>query len=378
LSAHERLGATSHHPRWAVAYKYPPTRKSTKIKNITVHVGRTGKLTPIAVLETVHLAGTEVSRASLHNEDEVARKDVRVGDTVLVEKAGEIIPQVVKVIKVKRTGNEKKFEMPKKCPVCGSEAKRFGDEVARKCINAQCPAQVKQRLEHWGHRNAMNIKGLGPKLLDKLVEQGKVHKISEIYTLSKKELAHIERMGQKSAQNLLEEIEESKDQGLARVLYGLGIDYVGQHIARVLTEHYNSIEDIMNASQQELERIEEIGGKIAESIVSFLKEEKNRKLIKDLQSHGVRMQEKEQQRAQFLEGKKFVFTGALDNYTRNEASEVIREFGGRVTSSVSGETDYVVVGNRPGSKLEEAKNQDTHILVEEEFYQMIENEELPE
>jgi len=378
LNAHKKLGHTTHHPRWAIAYKYPPTRKTTEIKSIEVSVGRTGKLTPIAVLEPIQLSGTTVSRASLHNEDEVERKDIRVGDIALVEKAGEIIPQVVKVIKEKRDGTERKFEMPHTCPVCGSAAKRFGDEVARRCINAQCPAQIKQRLEHWGDREAMNIKGLGPKLLDRLVENGIVKNIADIYNLTEDDLVNIERMAHKSARNLLDEIEESKDRGLSKVLYGLGITYVGDHVARIFADQYNSIDKLMNASQKELESIDEIGPKIAESVVSFFNDKKNRELINNLKKHGIIMETEKEEKSKFLEGKKFVFTGALESYTRADASEKVRQFGGRVTSSVSGETDYLIVGKNPGSKLEEAKREGTTILDKEEFLNMLDTEQLPE
>ncbi|MFW6196450.1 MAG: NAD-dependent DNA ligase LigA [Thermoplasmatota archaeon] len=379
LDDQDTLGATSKHPRWAIAYKYPAMRKTTEIKDIEVQVGRTGKLTPIAILEPVQLSGTTVERASLHNEDEIERKDVRVGDTALVEKAGEIIPQVVKVMKEKRDGSEEKFEFPHKCPVCGSEAKRFGDEVARRCVNAQCPAQVKQRLEHWGQRSAMDIDGLGPKLLSKLVDKEAVESIADLYKLGKIQLTSVERMAEKSTRNILDAIEESKDRGLDRVLYGLGIKYVGSHVASVLTQNYDSIDEIMNASKEELEQIDEIGPKIAESIVSFFDDEQNRKMIEELRNAGVRMEvEREEEVEQFLDGKKFVLTGALDNYTRDEATEEIQKYGGRVTSSVSGATDYLVVGENPGSKLDKAKEEGTTILEEDDFIEMLESKELPE
>ncbi|MGV9205118.1 MAG: NAD-dependent DNA ligase LigA [Promethearchaeia archaeon] len=376
LRAHGILGQTTHHPKWAIAYKYPPNRKTTKVKDISVHVGRTGKLTPIAILDPIELSGTTVSRASLHNEDEIQRKDIRVGDTVWVEKAGEIIPQVVKVIKEKRTGDEKKFKMPKECPICGSPAKQIGGEVARRCLNAQCPAQIKQRIEHWGDRNAMNIEGLGPKLIDKLVDKGLMKNIAEIYNLELAELVTIERMGKKSSNNLLEEIRESKDRGLSKVLYGLGIPFVGEHLSNVLTDHYDDIDKLMAASQTELEEIDEVGPKIAESVVNFFSDKKNQKLIKHLKDHGIQMISETKEKKKFLEGKKFVFTGRLENYTRAEATEKLRAFGGRVTSSVSGQTDYLIVGKRPGSKLNEAKNEDVTILEEEEFYSLLEKQTL--
>jgi DNA ligase (NAD+) len=376
LRAHGLLGHTTHHPKWAIAYKYPPNRKTTEVKNISVHVGRTGKLTPIAILDPIQLSGTTVSRASLHNEDEIQRKDIRIGDIVLVEKAGEIIPQVVKVIKEKREGDEEEFKMPTECPICGSPAKRIGEEVARRCLNAQCPAQVKQRVEHWGDRNAMNIEGLGPKLIDKLVKKGLIKNIADIYKLELKDLVDIERMGKKSSYNLLEEIQNSKEQGLDKVLYGLGIPFVGDHLSNVLTEHYDNIDKLMSASKAKLENIDEIGPKIADSVVNFFDDEENKELISHLKQHQVRMSVEKQEKKQFLRGKKFVLTGALERYTRDEASEKIRTFGGRVTSSVSGQTDYLVVGDNPGSKLTRAKEENIPILDEDQFYSILEKKEL--
>ncbi len=378
LEAHDILGYTTHHPRWAIAYKYPPTRKTTKIQDIEIMVGRTGKLTPVAILDPIQLSGTTVSRASLHNENEIQRKDIRVGDTVLVEKAGEIIPQVVKVIKEKRDGSERKFEMPTKCPICGSSAKKIGSDIIRRCVNAQCPAQVKQRIEHWGDREAMDIDGLGTMLVNKLVEEGLAKNVADLYELDLNELKKIERMGKKSSMNLLNNIKESKDRELPRVLYGIGIPYVGQHIARVLAENFKNIDNIINASKAKFEKIDEIGPQIAESVVSFFEEEKNKELINRLKDHGVRMSIEEEEREQFLEGKKFVFTGALEKYTRDEASEKVRQYGGRATSSVSSATDFLVVGKNPGSKLAEAKKEGTKILNEKEFLDMLETKKLPE
>lgn len=377
LADQEKLGATSKNPRWAIAYKYPAMRKTTKLKDIEIHVGRTGKLTPIAILEPIQLSGTTVSRASLHNEDEIERKDVRVGDTVLVEKAGEIIPQVVKVIKDKRDGSEKEYRFPTTCPVCGSDAKRIGDEVARRCVNAQCPAQIKQRLELWGSKGAMDIEGMGPKLLDKLVEKDVVKSVVDLYKLGKIQLTSVERMGDRSTRNLLEEIKESKDMGQARVLYGLGIKFVGSHVAHVLTDKYDSIDEIMEADQEELEEIDEVGPKIAESIVSFFEDEENRQMIEELKRHGVKMEVEREEVEQFLDGMKFVLTGSLDNFTRDEATAEIQKYGGRVTGSVSGATDYVLVGDNPGSKLKKAKEEGTTILEEVEFTEMLESKELP-
>jgi DNA ligase (NAD+) len=378
LEAHEILGSTTHHPRWAIAFKYPPNRKTTKVLNIEIMVGRTGKLTPVAVLEPIQLSGTEVSRASLHNEDEVEKKDIRIGDIVLVEKAGEIIPQIIKAMKEKRNGDEKKFEMPRICPVCRSVAKRFNGEVARRCINAQCPAQIKQRIEHWGDRNAMNINGLGPKLLNKLVEKGIVKNIADIYDLKISDLEKIERMGKKSSKNLLDEIEHSKHQGLERVLFGLGITFVGKHIANILTENFKTIDSLMKTSKEKLESIEGLGPKISQSIVSFFNEKNNIELIQRLKISGVKMEINETgYQNDFLNGKKFVFTGALDNYTRDEASEEVRKYGGRVTNNISGETDFLVIGKKPGSKLEDAKKEEKiKILNETQFIRILKEKKI--
>lgn len=378
LDAHDTLGHTTHHPRWAIAYKYPPTRKTTKIKKIEIMVGRTGKLTPVAILEPIQLSGTTVARASLHNEKEIKRKDIRIGDTALVEKAGEIIPQVVKVIKENRDGSEEKFEMPHQCPVCGSPAKKIGSDVIRTCVNAQCPAQIKQRIEHWGDRDAMDIDGLGTKLVNKLVDQGLTNNIADLYELELDELKNIERMGKKSSMNLLNSIKESKERGLARVLFGIGIPYVGQHMARVLAENFGSINSLMRASKNDLETIDEIGPQIADSVVSFFQEEKNKEIIQRLKQHEIKLKLEEEEHKQFLEGKKFVFTGALDTYTRDEASEQVRKYGGRATSSVSGVTDFLVKGDRPGSKLDKAKKENTTILNEQEFLEMLEKQKIPE
>jgi len=373
LDYHDVLGATSKHPRWAIAYKYPAMRKTSTIKDIEVQVGRTGKLTPIAILEPVQLSGTVVERASLHNEDELERKGVNVGDKVLVEKAGEIIPQIIKVTEKKSEGI---FQLPKKCPVCGSEAKRIGDEVARRCINAQCPAQVKQRIEHWAIRGAMDIEGLGPKVIEKLVENGIVESIPDLYRLQKWQIVQIERMAEKSAQNLLDQIEGSKDQGLARVLYGFGIRYVGSHMANVLADNYDSIDELMSEDRESLLNIGEIGPEIAESLNQFFSDQQNRNMIEDLKKLGVNMKSKKETAEQFLDGRRFVFTGALDNYTRSEASELVEEHGGRVTSSVSGMTDYLVRGENPGSKLDDAKEEGVEILDEQAFKKMMEEKEV--
>lgn len=378
LKVHEILGTTKHHPKWAMAYKYPPKRKTTKIKNIEIMVGRTGKLTPVAILEPIKFSGTQVSRASLHNEEEIRQKDIRIGDTVLVEKAGEIIPQVIKAIKKKRDGSENKFEMPQRCPICGSAAKMIGSKVIRRYMNSQCPAQIKQRIEHWGSRNAMNIEGLGPQLLNKLVDKGVVKNIADIYDLKVEELRKVERMGKKLSINLLEAINNSKERALWRLIFGLGIPFVGEYIAQILTEHYSNIEELMNVFPEELEKIDGIGPKIAKSVVNFFNEDKNSELIRQLSQHGINMIAEKEEFNNFLEGKKFVFTGALDKYIRDEASKEVRKYGRRVTSNVSRETDYLVVGKNPGSKFDKAKEENTIVLEEKDFLNMIINKKLPD
>ncbi|MBD3187759.1 NAD-dependent DNA ligase LigA [Candidatus Bathyarchaeota archaeon] len=379
ISFQEKLGSTTHHPRWAIAYKFPPKRKTTKVKDIEVMVGRTGVLTPVARLEPIHLSGTEVSRASLHNEEEVARRDVRIGDVVLVEKAGEIIPQVIKVMKEERDGSEQEFVMPRHCPACGSEAKQVGDEVARRCLNASCPAQVTRRLEHWGSRDALDIDGLGPKLLQKLVEREIVISIPDLYTLELDDLVHLERMGEKSSNNLLQEIEKSKTAGLKRVLIGLGIRYVGNYLSDVLANHYVSIEALVNTSKGELEEIDDVGEEIAESITMFISNSNNLDMIHRLQELGINMRANELHRdlSQYLEGNTFVFTGKLDNFTREEAAREVEQHGARVTSSISGNTDCLVVGQDPGSKFDNAKEEDIMIMDEATFIKMLEEETFP-
>ena len=374
LEDQEILGSTSKHPRWAIAYKYPAMRKTSTIKDIEVQVGRTGKLTPIAILEPIQLSGTTVERASLHNEDELERKEVNVGDKVLVEKAGEIIPQIVKVSEKNSRGV---FDLPEECPVCESPAKRIGDEVARRCMNAQCPAQVKQNIEHWASRNAMDIEGLGPKVIEKLVENGLVESVPDLYKIKKWQIIQLERMAEKSAQNLLDQIEESKGRDLDRVIYGLGIRYVGNHMAEVLADHFSSMDKLMKAKDDTLKKIDEVGPETAESLTQFFKDQQNRNMIKELKELGVTMESEKEEYEEFLEEKKFVFTGALDNYTRSEASDIVKKYGGRVTSSVSGVTDFLVIGDNPGSKLEDAKEEGTTILEEEDFEKMIEKKQIP-
>jgi len=372
LDQQRRLGSTSRHPRWAIAYKFAAHQAITRVREIIVGVGRTGALTPVAVLEPVELGGATVSRATLHNEDEVARKDVRVGDTVLVERAGEVIPQVVRVLPEKRRPDSRTFIMPRTCPVCGAAVFRPEGEAVSRCTDASCPAQIKERLIHYGSRRAMDIDGLGEKIVDQLVDSGLVKDFADLYRLDVPTLCRLERMAEKSAGNLVRAIESSKDRGLARLLYGLGIRYVGEHVAEVLASRYRSLEALSRATQEELQEIPEIGPRIAQSVAHFFAQEENRRVIDKLRQVGVRMEEAEAVRiAPTLRGKVFVLTGALEGFSREEAKEEITRRGGRVSSSVSRKTDYVVAGKDPGSKLQEARRLGVRVLDEEEFRSLL-------
>jgi len=373
-----RLGFTSKSPRWAIAYKFPAKQATTKIRDIIVQVGRTGALTPVAILEPTPLAGTTISRATLHNEDEIRRKDVRIGDTVILEKGGDVIPQVVKVVEGKRTGKERKFSIPRRCPVCGAEVVRLEDEAVARCIGSSCPAQLKERIAHYAQRTAMDIEGLGDKLINQLVDKGLVRDVADLYKLDLDTLSSLERMGKKSAQNLLSQIERSRTQPLSRLIFALGIRYVGARGARILSEHFSSMDELFRATQEELEAIPEIGPRTAQSIVLFFREEKNRKLLEKLRKLGVQMGKMEERREGGpLAGKKFIFTGGLEHYSRDEARELVESLGARAVSSVSKKVDYVVAGKDPGSKYEKAKALGVRILSEEEFRELIENIPLP-
>lgn len=364
------LGEVSRSPRWAIAYKFPAEEAITKIKDIIVQVGRTGALTPVAIMEPVWVSGSTVSRATLHNEDEINKKDVRIGDTVVIRKAGEVIPEVVRVIKEKRTGAEKKFVMPKKCPVCGGNVIKPEDEAVARCNNINCPAQIKERIKFFASRGAMNIEGLGDAIIEQLVDKGIIKDISDIYYLKIEDLLKLERMGEKLANNILSSIEKSKNTTLTRLIYSLGIRHVGEHIAEILAEHYKNIENLSKADFEELKEIPEIGPKIAESIISFFKDSKNLQLIKRLEEAGVKYAVERKEDLP-LAGIQFVFTGGLKHYTRTEAENLVKRLGGKVSSSVSKNTNYVVVGEEPGSKYEKAKKLNIKILNEEEFENLI-------
>jgi len=368
----EELGETSKSPRWQIAYKFPAEQKETLLKKISVQVGRLGTLTPVAELEPVEISGTVVKRASLHNQDEINRKDIRVGDRVLVEKAGEIIPQVVSVVREKRTGKENKFRMPRKCPACGSPVSREDGEVAHRCLNIACPPQVRERIGHFSSRTAMDIRGLGPKLIDQLVEKGLVSGPPDLYRLEREELLTLDRMGEKSAGNLLRAIAASKDRSPQRLIYGLGIRHVGRTAARILVEEGLALEDLAAASPEKLEEIPEIGPVIAKSIRGFFANPGNRKIVEELKAAGVGTGRpgSPPRPTGKLAGKTVVFTGVLKNYSRTRAEELVVSLGGRPSSSVSSRTSLVVVGENPGSKLARAEKLGIPVLPEEEFVKL--------
>jgi DNA ligase (NAD+) len=366
------LGTRTRDPRWALAYKFAAPRATTTLKDIKAQVGRTGKLTPVAHLEPVHTGGVEIRRASLHNQSEIERKDIRIGDHVLIERAGDVIPQVVKPIKDQRDGSEKKYQLPDQCPVCGTEVIASKDKKQTHCPNINCPAQLRGRITHYASRQAMDIEGLGEKRTQQLIDADLVSRLSDIYHLRKDDLLSLERYADKSAQNLLDEIEASKNAALPRFLYGLGIPLVGEYIVRVLAEHYPTLDDLIAASPEELEAIDEIGPQVAESVVTFFEQEPNREMIEAIRDAGLTLNNPFADAGeQPLEGLTFVFTGELDRWTRDEVQRYVEHLGGRATSSVSGETDYVVAGPGAGSKLDEAQQRDVPILDEEEFVAFI-------
>jgi len=368
LDYQEKLGAKTRSPRWAIAYKFPPREEVTQVMDIVVGVGRTGTLTPVALLKPVDVKGVTVSRATLHNEDYVREKDVRIGDWVKVARAGDVIPEVIEVIKEKRTGKEKKFEMPTRCPVCGSHVVREG--AYYRCTGGlSCPAQLKRSIEHFASKNAMDIEGLGGKTVDMLVEKGLIKRISDIYRITKRDLMNLPRFAEKSAENLIDAIKKSKEKNLARFIYALGIPNVGEHTARLLADRFRSIDALMNASMEELMTIKEIGPETAKSIVDFFAEERNREEIEELKKLGLKMEY--ERRGGKLAGLTFVFTGSLKDFTREEAKEKVEEEGGKVASTVSRNVDYVVVGEKPGSKYEKAKELGIKIVNEEEFKKLL-------
>jgi DNA ligase (NAD+) len=370
----QEFGSTSKAPRWAIAYKYPARKAFTKLLDIIVSVGRTGALTPIAMLEPTLLAGTTVGRASLHNEDEIRRLDLKIGDTVEIEKSGEIIPQVLSVDKTKRDGSETEFEFPTVCPVCGFDAVRPDGEAVRRCTNDICPAKVKGRIGYFSWRKAMDIEGLGDVLITTLVDSGRVKNVADLYTLTVDEIANLERMGKKSAEKLIGQIESSKTRELHRLLLGIDIRHVGERNAKVLAKHFRSIDNLKDAPEDALVAIPEIGPILAASVYEFFHDDRNLELIERLRAAGVQLEMDASSTAAFDErfvGKTFVLTGKLEKYTRDEAAKLIEDRGGRVSSSVSKKTDYVVAGEDAGSKLTKAESLGVAVLSESDFAAML-------
>ena len=362
------LGFTGKAPRWAIAYKYAARGGVTQIEDIVPQVGRTGKLTPVAWLKPVPIGGTTVSRATLHNMDEIERLGVKIGDWVEVERGGDVIPKVVKVVEDKEHPRGKKqFVMPEHCPVCGGNVVRTPGEVDHRCVNANCPAKLQGTILHFASRHVMNIDGLGEALVNQLAERGLVKNVADLYKLTKDDLLKLERMGEKSADNVLAEIEASKKLRLERVIYGLGIRFVGERTAQFLAEHFGSLDAIMNASAEQLEEVNEVGPRIAESIVEFFGDEHNRKLVSALRKAGLTFAGQKKEKGTKLAGRTFVLTGTLERHTRDEAKKMIEDAGGRVSGSVSKKTDYVVAGSDAGSKLDKARELGVSVIGEEEL-----------
>lgn len=368
----ERLGATAKSPRWSIAFKFTTEQAVTKLKDIKWQVGRTGTVTPVAELEPVSLMGTTVKRATLHNMDEIRRLDVRIGDEVLVEKGGDIIPKILEVVK---RGSADPYPQPPSCPVCHSSLIQPEGEAALVCENVRCPAQVARRIEHFASRRAMDIEGLGDKIVELFLNEKLIEDYGDLYFVKAEDIEKLERMGEKSAQNLIDAIEKSKEQPLEKLIFALGIRYVGEGAARLLARHFSSLDALMNASPEEIDAIEGVGEKTAQSVVQFFKKEENLKVIDKLRRAGLRFEQKKRehpaQEDERFKDKTFVFTGSLERFTRDEAKQLVEERGGKVTNSVSSNTDYVVAGEDPGSKYRKAKELGVKILKEQEFLEMI-------
>lgn len=373
LEYREKLGTTFKVPRWAIAYKYPPEKKETVLKEIQCQVGRTGAITPVAILEPVELAGSTISKTTLHNEDFIKEKGIKIGDHVVIQKAGDVIPEVVDVLKQKRTGKETEFEMPKACPVCGGTVVREEGEAAWYCIGIECSARNLQNLVHFASKSGMDIEGLGISVIEQLVEKGYLRNIADIYYLKKEEIASLKKSGDKFAQNLIDSINESKNNDLERLICAFGIRHIGNKAARIIARRYGNIEGVMNASIESLNLIDTIGGISAKSVYEFFHEEQTIDLIEKLRNAGVNMETHEdvEQRDDRFAGRTFVLTGTLEKYTRDEASEIIEKFGGKTSGTVSKKTSYVLAGEQAGSKLTKAQELSITIISEEEFEEMI-------
>ena len=375
ISKQDELGTTSKNPRWAISYKFAAQQATTALKDIDIQVGRTGVLTPVAILKPVDVGGVTVSRATLHNFDELERKDIRINDTVLIERSGDVIPQVVKSISQKRTGEEIKKSVPETCPICNTKVKNIEGEVAIRCPNTMCPARLKWRMKYYASRDAMDIDHLGESTIDKLLEKDKIENVADLYDLTVNDILELEGFKEKSAQNLIDSIEKSKQQNLSRLIYGLGIRHVGKYAAQLLSSYYSSIDELAQATEEDLKEIDGLGEKSAEAIATFFASEENMQLINRLKEYGVNTKSKEEKSDQKFSGKKFVFTGSLEHLTRSKAGDLVKEQGGMVTSSVSKTVNYVVVGKNPGSKYDKAKKQGIPIIKEEEFLYMTKKKE---
>ncbi len=374
LALQKTLGNVSRNPRWALACKFPAAQAITVVKEINVQVGRMGTLTPVAIMEQVNVGGVMVSRATMHNEDEVLKKDVRVGDTVVIQRAGDVIPEVVRVIFEKRTGHEIPFQMPAHCPECGSEIVRYEGEVAHRCVNISCPAQLKEHIRHFASRGAMDIEGLGEKVSAQLFDAKLITDPADLYYLTKEQLIALDRQAEKSAQNLIDAIHKSKNPPLDKFIYALGIRHVGERTAKLLADHLGSIENLMSAKEEDLTALNEIGSEIAASIVEFYHEHKNIDVMNKFSKAGVNPQKKEINTNAPLRGKSFVFTGAMESMGRNEAKTIVENLGGTIHSSVTKKTTYVVAGSDAGSKLDKAKSSGIKIINEDEFLKLINKE----
>ncbi len=371
LQIREQLGNTFKTPKWAVAYKYPPEQKETLLKDIICQVGRTGVITPMAILEPVVVAGSTISKTTLHNEDFIKERDLRIGDRVIIQKAGDVIPEVVRAVKEKRTGTEKIFEMPKACPICGAEAIRIPGQAAVKCIGIECPARNFRNIVHFASKEGMDIEGLGEKVIEQLMSQNLIKSIADIYSLTKDDIASLKKDGQKFAENLVNAIEKSKENNLDKLITALGIEQVGAKSAKILSKRFNTMDKLSEASFENLVLVEDIGEITANNIKEFFLQEQTIDLIKKLKTAGVNMTELTEESDNRFAGKTFVLTGSLDNYTRNEAEEIIEKFGGKVSSSVSKKTSYVLAGEDAGSKLTKAETLGVQIISEQDFNEMI-------
>ena len=372
LKYREILGATAKNPRWQIAYKYPPEQKETKLLDIVCNVGRTGVITPLAILDPVQVAGSTISKTTLHNEDFIKEKNLKIGDTVVIQKAGDVIPEIVKVVKEKRTGEEKEFKMPEKCPVCGAKTVRFEGEAAIRCTGTECPAKLYRNLVHFVSREAMNIDGLGENIIEQLLNEKLISNIADIYNLSFEDISSLKKNGTKFATNLINAIENSKQNDLYRLLTALGINHIGAKASKVLAKKFKTIDNLSNASYEELSEIADIGPIMAKSIVEFFEEPQTKDLIEKLKQAGVNTTSLNSENTDNrFEGLTFVLTGSLEKYTREEATNIIEKFGGKVSGSVSKKTSYLLAGEEAGSKLTKAQSLGVKIISEEEFEKMI-------